>query len=246
MPRFFVLPSDIDKENKSAVLSGDDARHIARSLRMAVGDSLTLCDGNGTEYTAKLIKIRDEECICELVGEAESDREPPYETTLFMAYPKGDKLETVVQKAVELGCLHIIPFISERCVKRPQEDKKDKLAARLTRIAHEAAKQCGRGRLPDVSTMLGFTEMLDKICDYDLTLFCYEGEGTDPIKNVLCDAKGKKRIAVIIGSEGGFSSAEAEKIIATGARPTSLGNRILRCETAPTVCLSMISYALEM
>ena len=246
MPRFFVDVNDINKENMTARLTGDDARHIARSLRMAVGDALTVCDGCATEFDARLTKIRDEECELELLCERRSTTEPTVEITLFMAYPKGDKLEVVVQKAVELGCLHIVPFISERCIKRPTDEKKDKQTARLVKIAHEAAKQCGRGRLPSVSSPLSFSEMLDKIPLYDLTLFCYEGEGTEPIKAVLEQNKNAKEIAVIVGAEGGFAELEAEKITERGAKPTGLGKRILRCETAPTACLSMIMYAFEM
>ncbi len=246
MPRFFVLPTDIDRENKTAALYGDDARHIARSLRMAVGDLITLCDGEGTEYTARLTRIRDEECLLSLEKESLSEAEPLAEITLFMAYPKADKLETVVQKAVELGCTRIVPFISERCIKRPNDEKKDKQTARLLRIAHEAAKQCGRGRLPAVENAISFDELLKRIPDYTLTLFCYEGEGTEPIKNVLNPKATYKTIAVIVGSEGGFSENEAQKICSNGSTAVGLGKRILRCETAPTVCLSMICYALEL
>ncbi len=246
MPRFFVLPTDIDKDSKTAALYGDDARHIARSLRMAVGDLVTLCDGEGTEYGARLTKIRDGECLLSLESESLSEAEPQAEITLFMAYPKSDKLETVVQKSVELGCARIVPFISERCIKRPNDEKKDKQTARLLRIAHEAAKQCGRGRLPEVEPVISFDGLLERIPDYTLTLFCYEGEGTESLKRVLSRGDTYKTIAVIVGSEGGFSETEAEKICAHGGTAVGLGKRILRCETAPTVCLSMLCYALEL
>jgi 16S rRNA (uracil1498-N3)-methyltransferase len=164
-----------------------------------------------------------------------------------MAYPKGDKLETVVQKSVELGASVIVPFESSRCIKRPAADKADKIADRLSRIAEEAAKQCGRSRLPRVSKMIKFSELLTAVEGYDLTLFCYEGEGAESLKRVLESyARHDGRIAVIIGSEGGFSPDEAASIVGKGAKCVNLGPRILRCETAPDYCLSAISYHFEL
>jgi 16S rRNA (uracil1498-N3)-methyltransferase len=164
-----------------------------------------------------------------------------------MAYPKGDKLETVVQKSVELGASEIIPFESSRCIKRPAADKADKIADRLSRIAEEAAKQCGRSRLPKVAKQIKFSEVTERVKDHDLTLFCYEGEGATSLKATL-ESYGKEggRIAVIIGSEGGFSEEEARLIIEAGAKCVNLGPRILRCETAPDYCLAAISYHFEL
>ena len=137
MPRFFVNKSSID-ENK-IIIDGVDAHHIARSLRMAEGDEVTVCDGEGEEYLCTLSRIRDEECECKIIEKLESGAESPVRITLCMAYPKGDKLETVIQKAVELGCDRIIPFESSRCIKRPKAEKAEKQTARLQRIAEEAA-----------------------------------------------------------------------------------------------------------
>ena len=144
MPRFFVTKDKIE-ENLIRITDAD-AHHIARSLRMAEGDGVTVCDGEGGEYRCTLARIRDEECIAEVVERIESASEPPMEITLCMAYPKGDKLETVIQKAVELGASRIIPFESSRCIKRPKAEKAEKQTARLARIAEEAAKQCGTDR----------------------------------------------------------------------------------------------------
>ena len=148
MPRFFT-PSENFDEGKVKI-TGDDARHIARALRMAVGDEITVADMQGREHLCKLTRIRDEECECEILESREGRTESPLEITLYMGYPKGDKLEVVIQKAVELGASRIIPFESSRCVKRPKDDKIEKQTARLQRIAEEAAKQCGRARLPRV------------------------------------------------------------------------------------------------
>ena len=245
MARFFISRDAIN--GGAATVNGPDAFHIARTLRMAVGDEVTLCDGEGTEYRAALTRIRDDECALDILSESASGAESPARITLYMAYPKGDKLETVVQKAVELGAHRIIPFESSRCIKRPAEEKLDKITARLSKIAEEAAKQCGRGVLPTVSRMIKLKELLTDIPSYDLTILCYEGEGARSLKDILEQgARGASTIAVIIGSEGGFSREEAESIVEAGAECANLGPRILRCETAPDYCLSAISYFLEL
>ena len=245
MARFFVSKESIS-ENRITI-TGTDAFHIARALRMAVGDEVTVCDEDGTEYLTRLERIRDGECIAEIISAGAGSTESPVHITLFMAYPKGDKLETVVQKSVELGASAIVPFESSRCIKRPSADKADKITDRLTRIAEEAAKQCGRSRLPTVSKMIRLTELLPLIGGFDLALFCYEGEGAESLKRTLESYPGRDgRIAVIIGSEGGFSPEEARSITEAGARCVNLGPRILRCETAPDYCLAAISYHFEL
>lgn len=245
MARFFVSKEAIN--DNYALISGDDAFHIARTLRMACGDEVTVCDGSGTEYICTLTKIRDNECVCEIISETASKQESPCFITLYMAFPKGDKLETVVQKAVELGASHIVPFESSRCIKRPAEEKLDKITVRLNKIAKEAAKQCGRAILPTVSKMKKFKELTEDISKHDLTVLCYEGEGARSLKSILETRNVKNgSIAVIIGSEGGFSKEEADVIASCGAECANLGPRILRCETAPDYCLSAISYFLEL
>ncbi len=245
MSRFFITKDNI--QDNQITITGNDAFHIARALRMAVGDEVTVCDEDGAEYFTRLCRIRDEECIAEIISKQDGTTESPVEITLYMAYPKGDKLETVVQKSVELGACGIVPFESSRCIKRPSADKADKITDRLSRIAEEAAKQCGRSKLPHVSKMIKFTELLPQIQSYDLTLFCYEGDGAESLKKTLEGyPKRDGKIAVIIGSEGGFSKDEAESIIAAGAKCVNLGPRILRCETAPDYCLSAISYHFEL
>ena len=245
MPRFFIDKSAI--EEASLHILGDDARHIARSLRMAVGDEITVCDGEGMEYTAALTKIRDERCDAEIISKAPSAREPKSKITLFMAYPKSDKLETVIQKAVELGASEIVPFESSRCIKKPKADKAAERTARLNRIAEEAAKQCGRAILPSVSLPLTFAEMLDSAKKAELPIFCYEGDGTTSLKKILEEfGTAPETISVVVGCEGGFSPDEAKAAEEAGFKMTNLGPRILRCETAPDYCLSALSYAFEL
>lgn len=243
MPRFFVNKEAVS-EGEIAI-SGADAHHIARSLRMAEGDTITVCDGSGKEYHSTLTRIRDEECICRIDEICESLTEPPCNITLYMAYPKGDKLETVIQKAVELGATEIVPFESSRCIKRPKADKADKQTARLQRIAEEAAKQCGRAKIPEVSQPVSFKEMLTMAGSATLPLLCYESEDGRSIKDEI---KGNppEKIAVIVGCEGGFSPDEVALAKESGIISVSLGKRILRCETAPLYALAAISYELEL
>lgn len=244
MPRFFISPEDTDK--KSAKIFGEDAYHIARSLRMAVGDTLILTDGLGTDYDCRLTFIRDDICECEVLSALPSLSEPKHKITLYMAYPKGDKMETVIQKSVELGVQRIVPFESSRCIKRPDKSKMDKLKERHNRIAKEAAKQSGRGRLVEVSEIKTFDEVLEELGGYSLSIFCYEGETAKSLKDLLKEHPSPDTVALVIGSEGGFSKEEAEKITSTGAVSVSLGRRILRCETAPAFALSALSFFYEL
>ena len=244
MPRFFV-PSD-NFSDSEVKITGEDAFHIARALRMAVGDSVTVCDMHGSEYSCKITKIRDNECTCDILSVSEGKTESPIYISLYMAYPKGDKLEIVTQKAVELGASEIIPYESSRCVKKPKPEKAERENARLLRIAEEAAKQCGRSRLVKISPALSYSEMLTEAKKSDAVLFCYEGDGAKSLKEVLSSLDNIKSLAIIVGSEGGFSLDEAEKAKASGAHVVNLGPRILRCETAPSYVLSAISYFFEL
>lgn len=245
MPRFFIDRSQI--EDSSLFIIGDDARHIARSLRMAVGDEITVSDGEGAEYTATLTKIRDDRCDAGITKSEDSKREPKSKITLFMAYPKSDKLETVIQKAVELGAAKIVPFESSRCIKKPKSDKAEERTARLNRIAEEAAKQCGRAILPAVSLPITFSGMINEAADSELAIFCYEGTGTTSLKTLLDSfVAPPKTISVIVGCEGGFSPEEAKSAKEAGFKMANLGPRILRCETAPDYCLSALSYKFEL
>ena len=242
MPRFFVSKESI--ENNIATITGKDAFHIARSLRMAVGDNIYLSDGEGHDYIAALTDIKDEICTAEIFSEGDS-AEPKMSITLYMAYPKGDKLETVIQKAVELGVTRIVPFESSRCIKRPKADKVIKQGERLSKIAEEAAKQSGRGIIPEVALPLSYSEMLEDAKSSALRLICYEKESDLSIKSLL-QRDVPESIAIIVGCEGGFSAEEVEEAINSGCHSVTLGKRILRCETAPLTVLSMILYQYEM
>ena len=242
MPRFFVTDGTLTPDVAEVTLTGEDARHISLSLRMAVGDEVTLSDGRGYEYAARLAAITKETVTAEVLSSARSAAELPFPIHLYMGYPKGDKLDTVIEKAVELGAATVTPFLSSRCVRRPAAEKGERLLERYNRIARGAAGQCGRALLPEVRPTLSFDEMLRAARESELTLFCYEGEGTVPLGAVLADFPQPASIAVIVGSEGGFSPEEAAAARAARCVPTGLGKRILRCETAPLLALSCLGF----
>lgn len=246
MPRFFV-PSLQIAEHTVTIL-GDDAHHISRSLRMAVGEHITVSDSAGTEYDCRLTAFLPDRVQAEIVSARQQDTEPPYCITLYQALPKGDKLDSVIQKSVECGVARIVPFESERCIVRAKPEAEDKKCERRRRIAQEAAKQCGRGIVPLVEKTVDFAEMLRRAATADLALFCFEGEGTQPISRILATGElpHGAEIALVIGSEGGFSLSEAEQARGAGLLMTGLGKRILRTETAPIFALACISVAFEL
>ena len=249
MPRFFVPTDNFDTD--TVRITGDDARHISRALRMAKGEHITVCDMRGYEHDCVLEDFLDDVCVtARIISSEKSENEPPYEVTLYQASPKGDKLEYITQKAVELGVHDIVPFISDRCVSRPDERASAKKAERLTKIAKEAAKQCGRAYLPAVGEFRSFKQMLDEAEKQELRLFLYEGDGTAPLREVLSGYKSEhgipESIAIVIGSEGGFSIEETGLAAERGFIMCGLGKRILRTETASGCVLSCLMYEYEM
>ena len=249
MPRFFVTASQIgvrDGGKKTVMICGADASHITRSLRMKTGERLTVCDMAGVEYECAVTSVGDT-VFADVLSEKKSDTEPPYKATLYQALIKGDKFDTVVQKAVECGVSRIVPVLTERCVVRLTKKDCEKKIARWQRIADEAAKQCGRGALVEVCGLLTFNEAVKEAAKDSLPLFCYEAEDGTTLKSALreCGAV-PKAVSFMIGSEGGFSVSEAEYAEQNGMIPVGLGKRILRTETASSFVLACISYEFEM
>ncbi len=246
MPRFFIMSSDVMGD--TVTVRGDDAHHISRSLRMAVGEHITVCDSAANEYDCVLTDFLPDRVVGHILSVRKQDTEPPCHITLYQALPKGDKLDTVIQKSVECGVCRIVPFESERCVVRAKPEAEEKKLQRRCRIAAEAAKQCGRGIVPEVLPTVCFNEMLSLAGEAELVLFCFEGEGTQPISRILQATRPQKgeRIALVIGSEGGFSSKEAARAAECGFQMTGLGKRILRTETASLFALACISSVLEL
>ncbi|MDO5602584.1 MAG: RsmE family RNA methyltransferase, partial [Oscillospiraceae bacterium] len=221
---------------EKAFIRGADARHLCQVLRTAPGTALTVCDGQGYDYEARVTAISPEEVCLEVISKTLSVSEPSVSVTLYVGYPKADKLEWIVQKAVELGAAHIVPFFSRYCVAAPKKEEQKNL--RYNRIAYEAAKQSGRGRIPEVGLPLSFPQLLGRLGDYDTVLFCYEAAcSAVPLHSRLA---GAERIAIVTGAEGGFSDEEAAAAKAVCGESVSLGPRILRCETAPIAVLSAV------
>ena len=248
MPRFFVSAEQI--VDNTLTLTGDDAHHVARSLRMAAGETITVCDENAMEYECKLTSFeQDKRVLAEILSAKPSETEPPYKAVLFQALPKGEKFDSIIQKAVECGVYEIVPFQSSRCIAKAKADGEADKTKRRCRIAEEAAKQSGRGRIPAVKPTVSYAQMLALASECDLCLFCYEGEGTETLASILdsmTDLPTCPKIGIVVGSEGGFSPEEAAKAQEVGMKMTGLGKRILRTETAAPFVLGCLVYRFEM
>jgi 16S rRNA (uracil1498-N3)-methyltransferase len=244
MPKFFVRQDAVD-QNKITIV-GDDAFHISRALRMAKGERITVCDMQRNEYDCVLSEFNQDNVVAEIISTKKIDNEPLVKTYLFQALPKGDKLDTVIQKSVECGVFEITPFESERCVAKSKPDAEARKTERRNRIALEAAKQCGRGYVPAVNPTVSFETAIEKASECDLCIFCYEGEENLSLKELLRESRGVESIAVFIGSEGGFSLDEVKRASERGMKSVSLGKRILRTETASGFVLGCIVYETEL
>lgn len=232
MPRFFTDAPASDY----ITVTGSDARHIGYSLRMKKGEEITFCH-SGTDYNCTIESITESEVLCRVVSTEPSRSEPSVQVTLYQAYPKQDKLELIIQKTTELGVTRIVPFISSRCIARPDEKSYRKKQERMQKIAEEAAKQSGRGIIPEIAPLMTMKQALEDMKNSELKLFCYENGG-EKLSSIPVAEAGS--IAVMIGSEGGFERAEAEAAEAAGATQIWLGERILRCETCPIAVTAIL------
>ena len=248
MPRFFINSEQINGD-KICVL-GDDAFHISRALRMAAGEHITVCDDTATEYECELCEFLQGRVIAKVLSSKPSETEPPFAAHVYQGLPKGDKLETVIQKSVECGASAITTFESEFCIAKSKPEAEKNKLERRNRIASEAAKQSGRALLPKVYPTVSFDKMLEEASNADVKLFCYEAEGTLPIGKQLRGAlkitNGRPTVAIVVGPEGGFSKNEAEKAEKMGFLMCGLGKRILRTETAATFALCCLVYETEL
>ncbi len=231
-PRFFS--ENISEE--TAVLSAEDSRHVSQVLRMKPGDIAVICDGRGMDFLGRL-ESAEGECVFSVIEKTANQAEPGVHLRLFQAMPKGDKMDFIVQKAVECGASEVIPFFSKRCVSRPDKKQLVKKTERWRRIAYEAAKQCGRGIIPTVGETVDISAIPDMITAGNTGILFYECADT-PIKEAVKRFSGN--IDIVIGSEGGFERGEAELLTEAGLAAVSLGKRILRCETAPIAAISIL------
>ncbi|MBE6897671.1 MAG: 16S rRNA (uracil(1498)-N(3))-methyltransferase [Ruminococcaceae bacterium] len=235
MPRFFT---ETINESKG-IISGDDAKHIAKVLRMHAGEKLVACDCQGYDYDCVIESLSDKEVELSVEKRYLSETEPSVSVTLYQAMPKSDKMELIIQKAVELGVSAIVPVQTKRCVSRPDAKSMAKKLERYNRIALEAAKQCGRGRIPQVLPMLDFADAI-KAMKEDQRAFLFYENSTSSFRKEL--EQGVNSVSIMVGAEGGFEEEEVQKALDSGIASLSLGKRILRCETAPLAALSIIMY----
>ncbi|MDE5770941.1 MAG: 16S rRNA (uracil(1498)-N(3))-methyltransferase [Ruminococcus sp.] len=235
MPRFFT--NEIDENN--ITIKGSDANHIGRSLRMKKGEEVTVCC-NGTDYNCVIGSITPDTVYLDLVSKNICSAEPDINVTLFQAVPKLDKLEYIIQKSVELGVSRVVPVLTRRCVSRPDEKDFSKKLPRLQKIAEQAAKQSGRGIIPQVTPIVSYKKSLEMMRELDRTVILYEEEGGETFGEV--DFDGVKTVGLVIGSEGGFDSEEVKSAVEAGAVRVWLGKRILRCETAPITAMSILMF----
>lgn len=238
MPRFFSL----EKANEGIIiLTGEDAKHIAKSLRMEQGEKLVVCNGQGIDYLCEILSIDGNTVSVKVNEEVPSKGEANVKVTLYMSLPKSDKMELIAQKATELGVYEIIPVLTSRCISRPNDSAMSKKILRWCKICEEAAKQSGRGVIPMVHDVQTFKQAIGNATNCDLSLFLYESEHENGLKQALVQNEAK-HISIFVGPEGGFSDEEAQYAVSQGLLSVSLGSRILRCETAPLAAISAIMY----
>lgn len=247
MYQFFVEPYQINENDKSVIIMGGDVNHIKNVLRMRVGEELSVSNGaDGKEYRCSIASLEEERIVCELRFVKEEGVELPVKVILFQGLPKADKMELIIQKAVELGIYEIVPVAAKRCVVKLDDKKAKNKIARWQGIAEAAAKQSKRGVIPKVADVMSFSEAVKRASEMDKKLIPYEhAEGMERTRELLENWKPGQQIAVFIGPEGGFEETEITLAMENGIEPITLGRRILRTETAGLTVLAWIMYQCE-
>ncbi len=238
MIRFFTDNETI-KSDTPALL--DENYKHAKVLRLNIGEEVTLCDGNCNEAVCTVEEITNEAVFLKVVSRRISENEPSVKVSVFMALPKADKLEHVIQKATELGAYEIVTFPTSRCIAKLDSKAIEKKLDRWQKIAESAAKQSMRGYIPKVRYLKDYKTALSEAANADMPLFFYENEHSTTLKTAL-GAKEYKTVSILTGPEGGFPEKEVEAAEQAGLKVCTLGKRILRCETAPLCALSAIMY----
>ena len=246
MQRFFVEPHQIDEEAHQIHITGSYVNHISNVLRMKTGEELWISDGSKYEYRCTIESFEPDEVLLHIVYSQEPEYELPCRIYLFQGLPKADKMELIIQKAVELGAYEIIPVETKRCVVKLDGRKSAKKTARWQQISESAAKQSKRMLIPNVHEVLTFREALKYAESMDVRLVPYElARGMQETKEILAGIEPGQSVGIFIGPEGGFEEKEIEAAIEGGAKPITLGRRILRTETAGLAILSVLMFQLE-
>lgn len=244
MHQFFAEPSQIG-ENE-IILTGSDVNHIRNVLRMRTGEELLISDGLGSTYHCVLKEINEAEVRAGICWKLGGSTELPSRITLFQGLPKSDKMELIIQKCVELGVFRIVPVETKRTVVKLDAKKEQNRLKRWAGISESAAKQSGRGLIPEISPVKSFREALSEAAQLDVVLIPYErAENMSHTRQVLENIRPGQSVGIFIGPEGGFEKEEAEQAVESGAQAVTLGRRILRTETAGMAVLSMLGYLLE-
>ena len=238
MTRFFVSTEELQPD--FLVLTGENAQH-AKVLRLKAGEEVLVCDGQGAEAICTVSDVSPGQISLVVKKRQESETEARVRVSVYMAFPKADKLEHVIQKATELGAFEIVAFPSGRCVSKPDEKSLKKKLERWQKIAASAAEQSGRGRVPEVLVLPSYKSALERASQADKALLFYENEQATTLKMALADGP-YKTVSLLTGPEGGLEVAEVEQAAKAGLRVCTLGKRILRCETAPLCALSAVMY----
>ena len=249
MPKFFVNEEQIQKEDVKVI--GNDVKHIKNVLREKVGNELIICNtSNKKDYLCKIEEISEEYIKCKIEKELENNSESNIQVTIMQGLPKADKMEFIIQKAVELGVYDITPVEMKRCVVKLNEKDKSKKVERWQKISEVAAKQSGRDIIPHINNVINIKNMYELIPKYDIVIVAYENEQNRTLKEQLKQIKekykeGKIKIGIVIGPEGGLEENDVEQLENNGAKIVTLGKRILRTETVALNVLSIIMYELE-
>ena len=245
MYQFFIEPSGV--QNECIFITGSDVNHIRNVLRMHAGEKIAAVnEAEGRKYLCEIQEFTEDGVLCRILSTEEENAELPAKIFLFQGLPKGDKMELILQKAVELGCFEVIPVVCRRCVVKLEEKKRKSRVERWQAIAEAAAKQSGRRIIPRVHEVMTFSEALSYTYDMDVRLIPYErAADMAETKRLLKSVGPGQRIAVFIGPEGGFEETEIDEARKAGMVPITLGGRILRTETAAITMLSWLMYLLE-
>ena len=239
MTRFFISPEELDRD--SIVLTGENAQH-GKVLRLKTGEEVLVCDGCGREALCRVEDVLQKEIVLSVLKRQDSQSEAAVQVSVYMAFPKADKLEHVIQKATELGAYEIVAFPSDRCVSRPDEKSLKKKLERWQKIAASAAEQSGRGRIPQIIVLPSYSKALERATEADKAILFYENEHAVTLHMALA-ASEWKTVSLLSGPEGGLEEKEVEQARSAGLEICTLGKRILRCETAPLCGLSAVMYA---
>lgn len=245
MYRFYVSADQLAE--KEVFISGGDVNHIKNVLRLDVGDWIVACDGNGTDYVSRIQSICSDEVVASIEKVQPTGTELPVRITLFQGMPKKDKLELIIQKAVELGACEIVPVMTKRTVVKLSEEKKiNKRLERWQSIAYAAAKQCDRGIIPTVHKPVSYEEALAMADQLDYNVIPYELQtGMEEARKIVDQACKQRSLGIFIGPEGGFEPEEVERAMTRNIHPMTLGKRILRTETAGMALLSILMFQMQ-